>query len=319
MRYLHLSGIEQPVSILGLGTGTRVFTLETYSQAAELLDSFLAAGGNCIDAAHIYGFGASERTLGRWLRERATRGQVVLIDKGCHPVVDPENLFGNPWEPRVTPQAIHADLAESLERLQTDSIDVYLLHRDDENIPVGPLVDALNEEQVRGTIRAFGASNWHSERVAAANAYAAEHGLNGFVVSSPQFSFARPTRMYFPGTVSASQTDLAWHARQQFPMVAWSALSAGYVRRAAYSKANEVDPVAQTFMTDANFGSMQRVRELAAQKGTTLAQIALAYVLHQSFPVIALIGPTTRDHLNELLSAVQVTLDDSEMAYLERG
>ncbi len=319
MRYLHLPGIDQPVSILGLGTGTRVFTPETYSQAAELLDAFLAAGGNCIDAAHIYGFGAGEKTLGRWLRERGTRGQVVLIDKGCHPVVDPQNLFGNPWVPRVTPEAIHADLAESLERLQTDSIDLYLLHRDDENIPVGSLVEALNAEQVRGRIRAFGASNWRSERLAAANAYAAEHGLKGFVISSPQFSLARPTHMFFPGTVSASETDLAWHTRQQFPMLAWSALSAGYVRRAAYARIDENDPIAQTFVANANFERMQRARELAAHKGTTLAQISLAYVLHQSFPTIALIGPTTSDHLRELFGAVQVTLNDSEVAYLERG
>jgi hypothetical protein len=59
-------------------------------------------------------------TVGRWLRERGTRGQVVLIDKGCHPVVDPQNLFGRPWEPRVTPEAIHADLAESLEPEQIE-------------------------------------------------------------------------------------------------------------------------------------------------------------------------------------------------------
>ena len=121
MRYLHLSGIDQPISILGLGTATRVFSSETYNQAAGLLDAFLAAGGNCIDTAHIYGFGASEKILGRWLRERGTRGQVILVGKGCHPVVDPQNLFSKPWEPRVTPEAIHADLVESLDRLQTDN------------------------------------------------------------------------------------------------------------------------------------------------------------------------------------------------------
>jgi aryl-alcohol dehydrogenase-like predicted oxidoreductase len=318
MRYIHISGIDQPVSVLGLGTATRVFAPESYSQAAELIDAFLAAGGNCIDAAHIYGFGASEKTLGRWLRERGTRGQVVLITKGGHPFVDPQNLFGQPWEPRVTPEAIHADLAESLERLEIDTIDLYLLHRDDENVPVGPLVQALNAEQADGRIRAFGASNWSVARIEAANTYAKEHGLNGFVISSPQYSLARPARMYFPGTISASAADLAWHAREQFPMLAFSALSAGFVRRFAHPATFGDDPIAQTYETEANVERMRRAQELAERKGTTLAQIALAYVLHTPFPTVALIGPATRAHLDELLGSVQVTLDDAEMAYLEQ-
>lgn len=317
MRYLNFPWIDRPVSVLGMGTATRVFAPDTYRQAAELLDAFLAAGGNCIDAAHIYGFGASEKVLGRWLRERGVRSQVLLIDKGCHPIVDPQNLFGTPWQPRVTPEAIHADLAESLERLQTDTIELYLLHRDDENVPVGPLVQALNAEQASGRIRAFGASNWRSSRVDAANAFAGEHGLNGFVISSPQFSLARPESMFFPGTISASDGDLAWHTQQQFPMLAWSTLSAGFVNQAVYSQVHNDDPIVRTFETESNFECIQRARELAARKGITPVQVALAYVLHQSFPVIALIGPTTIEHLHELLDSVQVALDDSDITYLE--
>jgi aryl-alcohol dehydrogenase-like predicted oxidoreductase len=318
MRYLELQGISQPVSILGFGTATRVFTPDTYDLAAGLLDAFLAAGGNCIDAAHIYGFGASEKTLGRWMRERGTRTQVVVISKCSHPVVDPQNLFGKPWEPRVTPEAIHADLVESLERLQTDTIDLYLLHRDDENVPVGPLVQALNAEQAQGRIRAFGASNWSIARIVAANAYAVENGLSGFVISSSQFSLARPASMFFPGTVPASDDDLAWHARQQFPLLAWSALSAGFVRRAAHPEGQDDDPIAQTYETDANSERMRRAQELAARKGFTLTQVALGYVLHQAFPIIALIGPTTVVHLQELLGSVQVMFDEAEIAYLEQ-
>ena len=186
-------------------------------------------------------------------------------------------------------------------------------------MPVGPLIQALNSEQANGRIRAFGASNWRSERVAAANAYALQNGLNGFVISSLQFSLASPVRMFFPGTVSALEADLAWHAREQFPMLAWSALSAGFVRRAAHPEAGDSDPVAETYETDANFARVRRAQELAARKGATFAQVALAYVLHRSFPIIALIGPTISEHLLELLGSVQVTLDDSEVAYLERG
>ncbi len=317
IRSLTLPHIDKPVSILGLGAGTGVFTPETYDRAAELLDAYLDAGGNCIDTAHIYSFGASEKTLGRWLRERGTRARVVLVDKGCHPVVDPHNLFGKPWEPRVTPEAIRADLSESLERLQTDMIDLYLLHRDDENMPVGELIEALNAEQARGRIHAFGASNWRSHRVAEANAYAEAHRMNGFVISSPQFSLARPERMFFPGTLTASDADRAWHSQHQFPLLAWSALSAGFLRPA--SSPGGDDPIAQIYATDDNMKRVERARELAARKGVTPVQIALAYVLQQPFPVIALVGPTTGAHLHALMEATNLSLDSGEITYLERG
>ena len=125
MRYVNIAGLDRPVSAIGLGTATRAFTPETYDQAARLLDRFVEAGGNCVDTAHIYGFGNSEKTLGRWLKESGRRGEIILVTKGCHPTVDPQNLFGKPWEPRVTPEAIRADLSESLERLQTDYVDLY--------------------------------------------------------------------------------------------------------------------------------------------------------------------------------------------------
>jgi 1-deoxyxylulose-5-phosphate synthase len=181
MRYVEIEGLEQPVSVIGLGTTSSVFTPAGYDRAAELIGAFLEAGGNCIDTAHIYGFGDSERALGRWLDDSGRRAEIVLISKGCHPDVDRDDPFAKPWVSRVSPEAIHTDLSESLGRLRTDHIDLYLLHRDDETVAPGPLLDALNEEQANGRITAFGASNWTVERVAAANENAARHGRNGFV------------------------------------------------------------------------------------------------------------------------------------------
>ena len=192
LRYLTLPGIATPFSRIALGAVS--FSPDDYPQAAELLDAFIALGGTCIDTAHVYGRGASERALGRWLRERHNRANVVLIDKGCHPIGESG--------PRVTPEVIHADLAESLERIQTDSIDLYLLHRDDEHVPVGPLIEALNEECAAGRIRAFGASNWRVERIVEANTYATQRGLAGFVVSSPNLSLARPKEPMWRGCIA---------------------------------------------------------------------------------------------------------------------
>lgn len=317
MRYIQIPQVEKPVSALGLGTVASAFTPGSYDRAAELLDRFLAAGGNCIDTAHIYGFGDSEKTLGRWFQESGRRGEVVLITKGCHPDVDRRDIFSRPWEPRVTPEAIRQDLGESLERLQTDYIDLYLLHRDDEAVPVGPLVAALNQEQARGRIRAFGVSNWRVERIAEANRYAAEHGLNGVVASSPNLSLARPKKMLFPGNLFADEATRQWHQATQLPLLAWSALAGGFLSGRYSPDTPAGDDITQVYYTDENFKRLRQAQALAGRKHATLAQIALAYVLCQPFPVVALAGPTTVEHLDEACSAVELELTPAELEFLE--
>jgi len=315
MRYLKISQLENPVSVIGLGTAS--FTPNSYDRAAQLLDRFLDAGGNCIDTAHIYGFGDSEKTLGRWLEVSGRRSDVILITKGCHPAVDRENIFGSPWISRLTPEAIRLDLDESLERLQTDTIDLYLLHRDDEAVPVGPLVEALNEEQKRGRIRALGASNWRVERIAEANQYASENGLNGFVISSPNLSLAQPKKMTFPGTLFADEATRQWHHAHQFPLLAWSSLAAGFMSGRFKPDESSDENMTQVYYSEENFERLRRAQVVASQKNATLAQIGLAYVLHQSFPVIALVGPTTVSTLDNALGALDVELNPDEIEFLD--
>lgn len=317
MRYINLPQLEKPVSAIGLGTASSAFTPNTYDRAAELLEKFLESGGNCIDTAHIYGFGDSEKTLGRWIREYGRRSEVVLITKGCHPAVNREDIFGSPWVSRFTPEAMQADLSESLERLQTDTIDLYLLHRDDESAPVGPLVEALNQEQVHERIKAFGASNWRVERIAEANRYAAEHGLNGFVISSPSLSLAQPKKMLFPGTLFAGEETRQWHQTHQFPLLAWSSLATGFMSGKFQPDDQSNESVTQVYYSEENFERLRRAQELAARKNVTTPQISLAYVLQQAFPVIALVGPTTVSSLDDALGALDVQLNLEEMEFLD--
>lgn len=317
MRYIRLAGLDQALSVIGLGTATRVFAPTTYLDLSELLEVFLEAGGNCLDTAHIYGFGNSEKTLGRWFTDSGRRAEVVLITKGCHPAVDPHNLLGKPWQSRLTPAALHADLSESLERLQTEYVDLYLLHRDDETVPVGPLIEALNQEQVHGRLRAFGASNWRVERIAEANAYATQHGLNGFVISSPSLSLPRPVKLYYPGTLFADETTLEWHRLHQWPLLAWSALAGGFVSGRFRPADPTDDPAALVYASGENFERVRRAQALAARKNVTAVQIGLAYVLHQDFPVVALIGPTTVSHLNDALGALNAELTRAERHFLD--
>ncbi|MDP9496060.1 MAG: aldo/keto reductase [Actinomycetota bacterium] len=314
MRYVEISGLGSPVSNIGLGTTSRSFTTEP-EPAPDLLEAFLGAGGNLVDTAHIYGFGTSEQTLGRWFEESGRRDEVILLTKGCHPTVDPDDFFGTPWVSRVTPDAIRADLSESLERLRTNHVDIYLLHRDDETVDPGPLIEALNEEQERGRIKVFGASNWSVRRIVEANEFAARNGLNGFVVSSPGMSLARPTTIRYPGCLFADDAMRHWHESSRLPLLAFSSLSAGFINRSPSSSPTDDD--AGPYYSDENFERLRRAQEIAKAKNATGLQVALAFVLLQPFPVIGAIGPSSVSHLESALGALDVELTAEEMEYLD--
>src|SRR6185436_11297422 len=185
--------LDKPVA--RLAQGTVQLSSANLDAGFALLDGVFAQGGTTFDTAQVYGGGDSERTLGRWLQERGLRDQVVIIGKGAH---------HNEDRHRVTPFDITADLHDSLARLKTERIELYLLHRDDPTVPVGPIVNVLNEHLQAGKIGAFGGSNWSVERIQEANTYAAANGMVPFVASSPNFSLAEQIRPPWPNCVSIS-------------------------------------------------------------------------------------------------------------------
>ncbi|KHF31691.1 General stress protein 69 [Paenibacillus sp. P1XP2] len=152
------------------------------------MDAYLAIGGNSVDSAHIYCGGESEEVLGRYMKERGNRDQIVILTKGAH-----HDQNG----PRVNKEAIRHDITTSLKRLQTDFIDLYALHRDDPNVPAGEVIEILNEYVKSGTVGAIGCSNWTWQRIKEANDYAAEKGLTGFTFSSPNLSLAKPNEPFW--------------------------------------------------------------------------------------------------------------------------
>ena len=192
MEHLRVDPLPQPLSRLALGT--LGFSTATRDRDYELLDAWVEAGGTVIDTAHVYEDGDAERVVGQWLRDRpGVRERLVLVTKGAHPDGDRR---------RVTPEAIEADLADSLERLG-EPIDLYLLHRDDPTVGVGELIDALDGHRRAGRIRAFGVSNWSLERIEEANAYAQSRGVAGICCNSPHLSLAVQNEPPWPGCTSA--------------------------------------------------------------------------------------------------------------------
>jgi len=316
MKYGQVRGVAKPVSRLVLGTMS--LSASEKEQSFSLLDAAYATGINTFDAAHVYGGGEAERALGAWVGERGLRGSVVVLDKGCHP---------GGGRMRVTPSDLTADLSESLERLRFDYVDIYMLHRDDPAVDVGPIVETLNEHLAAGRMRAFGASNWRHERIEEANEYAAKRGLAPFAAGSPNYGLAEQVEdPWGPGCVSISGPGgaeaRAWYARTRTAVFAYSSLGrglfSGRVDRGNFPAA--VDGAClKAYCHEVNFRRLDRVRTLAAEKGVAVPQLALAYVLNQPLDVFALVGAATPEECEQDAAAVDIALAPGETAWLDLG
>jgi aryl-alcohol dehydrogenase-like predicted oxidoreductase len=307
MQYGHIAGLATPVSRLILGSSP--YSTRDMAQTCAALDQFVTLGGNAVDTAHVYGGGDAERAVGMWLRARDKRGQVIVIGKGGHP--------DEHWVPRIHPMAIASDLGESLERLQTGYIDLYLLHRDDPAVPVGEIVECLNEHLRAGRIRAFGGSNWTPERLAAANAYALQGGLVPFVASSPQFSLAHLHEYPYLGWIAATgAASRQWYTTQQFPLLAWSSQAQGFFggRYAPDDRSNAA--MVQAWHSAENFERLERAKQLGQEKGVPANAIALAFVLCQPFPSFAIVGPRSLEQLTASVGALEIRLSPEELRWL---
>jgi aryl-alcohol dehydrogenase-like predicted oxidoreductase len=306
MRYALLPGLGRDVSRLILGTVS--FRDDTLEPAFALLDRWVELGGNLVDCAHEYGYGSSERALGRWLRDRDARDRLMVLTKGAHPY---------DGRRRVRADDITADLEDSLERLGVDVVDLLLLHRDDADVPVGPLLETLNEHRAAGRVRAFGASNWSTERLAAAAAYAADHDLEPFTCSSSQLSLAAPNEPAYAGTVSAADAaSRAWYARTQLPLLAWSSQAGGFFTDVARGDDEAARRLEHVYGGPANHERRRRAALLGRERGCTTNAIALAWVLHQPFPTFAIVGPRTVAELDSTVEGIGVELSPDEVAWL---
>lgn len=316
MKTMKLPGSPKTISRAFLGT--MIVGLNNYAESAALLDSALRHGLNALDLAYVYGGGDTERAVGRWMAERGNREDVFILTKGAHPDAN---------GPKVNPKAITVDLTESLSRLQISYVDAYLLHRDDLSVPVGPIVEVLNEHHAAGCIRAFGGSNWTHQRIAEANAYAAAHNLVPFTISSPYFGLCEQVdNPWGPGCVSISGVQgadaRAYYADNDILVLAYSSLGrgmlSGRVTRDNYK--DLLDGAALTaYAHEVNFVRLDRAREMAAEKGISVPQLGLAYIMAQPLLIAPIVGAASEQEIMENVAALDIKLTAQECVWLEHG
>ncbi|GAB2613085.1 aldo/keto reductase [Kribbella endophytica] len=300
MTYGTVPGLDKQVSRLVMGVDNQ----NTLTHAATIFDDFVERGGTTFDTAYIYGGGRGEKLLGQWMKTRGNRNDVVVIGKGAH-------------TPHCNPESIARQLNESLERLQTDHVDLYLMHRDNEEIPVGEFVDAMDEQFRAGRFKAFGGSNWTTARFDEANEYAVANGKQPLTLLSNHLSLARAYDVPWKGCRHVSDDESqVWLRERQVALFPWSSQARGFFTGRAKPEDTSDEELVRCFYSDENFQRLDRARELASAKGVEPTAIALAWLLHQPYPVFPLIGPRQISETRTSVPGLSVTLSGDEVAYL---
>lgn len=296
-----IAGVKLPISRLIMGCDNR----NTAAEGALVWDAWLEAGGTTFDTGFVYGGGLHETVLGGWIKSRGVADAINVIVKGAH-------------TPYCVPGAIGAQLDISLGRLGLDRAPIYIMHRDNPDVPVGEFVEAIARERDAGRIGIWGGSNWSVPRYIEATDYAEAHGLEPPCVLNNNLSLAVMEKPVWDGCITSNTPDtLAFLRDKGVIHVSWSSQARGFFLPAELR--NRLPPEwgpDVCFGSPANEQRRTRAEELAAKYGVSPHNIATAWVLGQTFPSYALIGPRSPGEITSTLPALGLTLTAAELTWL---
>jgi len=302
-----IKGLDKEVSRVVFGCDNQSGS----DHAFAMFDHYFSLGGNTFDTAYIYNNGKSDVYLGRWMNHRGLRDEVVVLGKGAH-------------TPDCLPQLIRPQLEESLDRLKTDYLDLYCLHRDNLEVPVNEFIDALNELKEEGLIRLIGASNWSLSRFSESITYAETSGKISFSLLSNNFSLARMLEPVWPGCESCSEEDFKEFLKEkQIAIFPWSSQARGFFldKQEFEGSLHIANPNQQeqdrVWVNEDNLERRKRCFSLAKEKRVEPIELALAFVLNQDFPSFPLIGPRNFFETKSSLKALEIELTREETDWLD--
>jgi len=316
MDYVRLGRTGVEVSRLCLGCmtygvparGTHPWTLDE-ARSRPFIRRALDAGINFFDTANSYSDGTSEEIVGRALREFARRDEVVVATKVYFPLREGPNARG------LSRKAIFAGIDASLRRLGMDYVDLYQIHRWDSATPIEETLEALHDVVKAGKARYLGASSMYAWQFAKALSIAERFGWTRFVTMQDHYNLLYREE---------EREMLPLCATEGIGVIPWSPLARGRLAR-AWDETTErarTDEIGKTlYAVGATAESDRRIVEavgaIAAQKGISRAQVALAWMLHKPIVTAPIVGASKPHHLEDALAALSVTLTREEIAALE--
>jgi aryl-alcohol dehydrogenase-like predicted oxidoreductase len=304
---------QSPLAITPLVLGGNVFgwTADEATSFA-ILDAFVAQGGNAIDTADGYSYwvpghegGESETVIGKWLKRRGRRDDVVICTKVGW------------WEkrPGLARQNIIDGCEDSLRRLGLETIDLYWLHRDDEKTPAEEYLGALDALVKAGKVRAVGASNFGVERFGEALSVSKRSGQIAFAAQQPEYNL-------MSRTIEAALVPLC--IRERVAIVPYYGLASGFLTGKYRSAADAGKSVRGTGAVKHLKGAkgptvLAALDAVAARHAATCAQVALAWLMAKPCVAAPIASATSVAQLTELMGALRLTLDAADMAELGRA
>ena len=311
MRYVNLGNTGAVVSKICLGCmsygipdrGTHAWTLDEEA-SRPFIRRAVEEGINFFDTANVYSDGTSEEIVGRALNDFAKRDEIVLATKVHGAMRRSPNGKG------LSRKAIMFEIDESLRRLGTDYVDLFQIHRWDNRVPIEETMEALHDVVKAGKALYIGASSMWAWQFAKAQHVAEQHGWTKFVTMQNHYNlvYREEEREMLPLCID-----------QGVGVIPWSPLARGLLTRDVSSNTNrsETDEFGKTLYGSANTEIIERVAEIAAQRGVSRAQIALAWVAHHPAVTAPIVGATKQHHLDDAIASIDVVLTDDEVRALQ--
>ncbi len=310
-RKLGNSGLE--VSPLCLGGNVFGWTADE-ATSFHLLDAFVEGGGNFIDTADVYSKwvpgnegGESETIIGNWFKRSGKRNKVVIATK--------VGMEMGPDQNGLSKAYIEKEVEDSLRRLQTDRIDLYQAHRDDEHTPLEETLEAFAALIRQGKVRAIGASNYSAQRLTEALETSSNNGLPRYETLQPEYN------LYDRGGYESELEPIC--VKNGLGVIPYFSLAAGFLTGKYRSEADlENKARARTvkkYLNDRGYRILSALDEVAKEKETTSAKVALAWLMARPSITAPIASATTIEQLTGLIEASRLKLDQSDLERLNEA
>ncbi len=312
-RKLGRTGLD--VSALCLGGNVFGWTIDEETSFA-VLDAYFEDGGNFIDTADVYSTwvpghigGESESILGRWMRTRGNRNRVIIVTKVG------SQMGTAPTAKGLARSYIMEEVEASLQRLQTDYIDVYLSHRDDQETPLEETLAAFNDLVRQGKVRSIGASNYSADRLCQALQISTRHDYAHYECVQPPYNLVN-REVY--------ERELEPMCREHgLGVITYSSLASGFLT-GKYRSGKDLPSsprakgVQERYMTEKGFRVLDQLEHVAKAHNATLSQVALAWILARPGITAPIASATSVEQVHELLAAVALKLTGEEIMSLDQ-
>jgi aryl-alcohol dehydrogenase-like predicted oxidoreductase len=310
LRYRQLGDSDLRVSEICLGTWTTFGESVADDAAATLVDTAFEVGINFFDTANVYGVpaGRAEETLGRALAGRP-RDSYIVATKVCGQMPNGDRGLSR--------DQVLKQIDGSLRRLQLDHVDLYQCHRYDDGVPLEESLGALTELVDAGKVRFIGVSNWNGEQIRRAVQLARKHGFAKIVSSQPQYSLLRrdPEDDVIPASRENGISQIPWSPLAQ------GVLTGKYRPGESWDEGTRAaargDGFMSQFLGEDVLERVERLRPIAAGLGITMAQLALAWLLHNSNVASPIVGASRPEQVRDNAAASGVELDDETLRAID--